>query len=92
MDFPEGDTDKFYIGAEDFNVYQCNLHSESKQYVEAVLQGHNAPVTSIHAHPGLSQSEKHSDLSDLVLSSSLDWTIKLWHPKEQRTLLTFESS
>ena len=37
LDFPEGETDKFFIGAEDFNIYQCNLHSESKNHVEKLL-------------------------------------------------------
>ena len=27
MQFPEGESDKFFVGAEDFNLYQCNLHS-----------------------------------------------------------------
>lgn len=44
-------------------------------------------------HPGISQSEKNSDISDLMLSSSMDWTVKLWYPKiRQDALITFESS
>jgi hypothetical protein len=27
LEFPEDETDKFYIGAEDNNLYQVNLHS-----------------------------------------------------------------
>jgi len=50
-------------------------------------------VTGLNVHPGLSQSEKYSEMSDLMLSSSMDWTVKLWHPKERTTpLFTFESS
>lgn len=30
MDFPEDETDKFYIGSEDFNIYGCNLHSNNQ--------------------------------------------------------------
>ena len=37
VDFPEGETDKFFVGAEDFNIYQCNLHSETKNHVEKLL-------------------------------------------------------
>ncbi len=29
MDFPEDETDKFYVGSEDFNTYECNLHSQA---------------------------------------------------------------
>lgn len=44
-------------------------------------------------HPGTIQSEKNGDISDLMLSSSMDWTVKLWYPKiRQDALLTFESS
>ena len=93
MDFAEGESDKFFVGAEDFNIYQCGLHSDSRNHVELGLTGHHAPVTALNAHPGLSQSEKHGEMSDLLLSSSMDWTVKLWHPKERTTpLLTFESS
>jgi len=32
-------------------------------------------------------------MSDLILSASMDWTIKLWNPKQRSTpLYTFESS
>ena len=32
MEFPEDDTDKFYVGSEDYNIYQANLHlSNSKE-------------------------------------------------------------
>lgn len=61
--------------------------------------GHNAAITAIAAHPGASQNDQYPEISDLVLSSSLDWTVKLWSPKvisEQnacgRPLMTFESS
>jgi hypothetical protein len=30
MDFPEDETDKFYVGTEDYNVYECNLHSANQ--------------------------------------------------------------
>ena len=93
MEFPEGETDKFFVGSEDFNLYQCNLHSESKVHVETALTGHHAPITAINVHPGLSQSERRPEMSDLILSSSMDWTIKLWNPKARSTpLYSFESS
>ena len=93
MDFPENDTDKFYVGSEDFNLYQCNLHSESKIHIETAMHGHHAPITAVNVHPGLSQNEKRAEMTDLVLSSSLDWTVKLWNPKMRSTpLYSFEAS
>jgi hypothetical protein len=26
MDFPEGESDKFFVGSDDFGIYQCNFH------------------------------------------------------------------
>jgi dynein intermediate chain len=91
--FPENETDKFFVGSEDFNLYQCNLHSESKFHIEQAMFGHFAPITAIDVHPGLSQHEKRTEMTDLVLSASLDWTIKLWNPKlRSSALYSFESS
>jgi len=52
-------------------------------------------------HPGKSQTESNgssgilADMSELMLSASMDWTIKLWNPKNEvktEPLFTFESS
>jgi len=26
MEFPEEESDRFFVGAEDYNIYQANLH------------------------------------------------------------------
>lgn len=33
MDFPEDETDKFIVGSEDYNIYQCNLHSSNASHI-----------------------------------------------------------
>jgi dynein intermediate chain len=69
------------------------LHTTSGQHVDQTYSGHFAPITRVDMHPGISQSEKNSDISDLMLSSSMDWTVKLWYPKIRTDpLITFESS
>lgn len=91
MDFPEDETDKFYIGSEDYSIYQCNLHSESQSHMGVKYESHRAPITKIHSHPGVSQSEHNGDAADFMLSASMDWTVKLWYPKiRMDPLLTFE--
>lgn len=67
-----------------------------------MYQGHQAPVTKIALHPGKSMTEGKggmknmmADMSELMLSASMDWTVKLWYAKneEKRTpIFTFESS
>jgi len=53
MDFEEDETDKFFVGTEDYNLYQGNLHSTSGHHIDQVLKGHHAPITKCHMHPGL---------------------------------------
>lgn len=90
LDFTEGDQDYFYVGSEDFNIYCCN---RQEGIVQGTFKDHDAPVTAVHVHPGQSQSEKHSEMADLLLSSSMDWTVKLWCPKTRASpVLTFESA
>jgi len=52
-------------------------------------------------HPGKSMSDSKgstgvlSDMSELMLSASMDWTVKLWYPKNKFVevpIYTFESS
>ena len=36
-----------------------------------------------------------ADMSELMLSASMDWTVKLWYPKNEQSnvpIFTFESS
>lgn len=47
-----------------------------------------APVTGLDTHP----STGNVDFSHLFLTSSMDWTIKLWSLKENRPLHSFEDN
>lgn len=66
-----------------------------------IFSGHQAPITKVNMHPGKSQTENQtslgakSDMSELMLSSSMDWTVKLWYPKNESKydpIATFECS
>ncbi|VVT56616.1 uncharacterized protein SAPINGB_P005179 [Magnusiomyces paraingens] len=48
--------------------------SSSSSSIGGVYRGHSAPVTSLDFH----SPRGPSDFSDLLLSGSLDWSIKLW--------------
>lgn len=57
------------------------------------MSGHHGPLTSLSIHPGASQSDKRAEMTDLILTSSMDWTIKLWNPKQRKSpLYSFEAS
>ncbi len=47
-----------------------------------------APVTGLSAHHGIGPV----DFSQLFLTSSIDWTIKLWSLKESKPLYSFEDN
>ncbi|KAJ3388257.1 hypothetical protein HDU84_000178 [Entophlyctis sp. JEL0112] len=76
--FPANETATFWVGTEEGCVYQANRYDQAggkagingtESYV-----GHDGMITSIHFHP---QNGPH-DFSDLFITASVDWTVKLW--------------
>lgn len=78
MAFPRADPTYFLVGTEEGAMYACHRYdrANAKAGVDPSIsyRGHTAPLTSLQYHPGRGPI----DLEDLVLSSSLDWTVKLW--------------
>lgn len=58
----------------------------SRAGLTETYEGHQGPVTGISAHA----VQGGIDFSHLFLTSSLDWTIKLWSLKENKPLYSFE--
>ena len=83
LDFPDNDTSTFWIGTEESSIYQANRYDRASAKAglvasaDDVYRGHAGPVTGLHFHPGTGPI----DLSDLFLTSSVDWTVKLWRAK-----------
>ncbi|KAI5817098.1 WD40-repeat-containing domain protein [Pyronema omphalodes] len=78
MAFPHSDPTYFLVGTEEGTIYPCHRYDRAgaKAGVEPRIayKGHAAPVMSVDFHP----VRGPVDLGDLVLSSSLDWSVKLW--------------
>ena len=72
--FPHGDVNNFVVGSEDGTVYPACRHGTKAGVLETYYEGHQGPVTGISAHA----VQGGIDFSDLFLTSSIDWTIKLW--------------
>ena len=81
MSFPASDPTFFLVGTEEGTIYPCHRYDRAgaKAGVDAKLayRGHAAPVMSTQFHP----SRGPVDLGDLLLSSSSDWSVKLWRVK-----------
>ncbi|KAK9449733.1 WD40-repeat-containing domain protein [Limtongia smithiae] len=86
------DTSFFLAGSEDGNIYTYNrsarMGAQAGLNINSTYRGHFAPVTGLSFHP----ANGLFDLSDLVLSCSLDWTIKLWQVAQPATATTSASS
>lgn len=78
LDFPDNESSTFWIGTEEGDVYQANRFDRAGVKAgmdpQAVYRGHAAPVTGIDFHP----LRGAIDFSDLFLTSSMDWSVKLW--------------
>ncbi|KAF5355315.1 hypothetical protein D9758_006013 [Tetrapyrgos nigripes] len=81
LDFPDNEATTFWVGTEEGNVYQANRYDRAgakaglNQY--DVYKGHSGPIMGTHFHP----TSGSVDFSDLFLTSSVDWTVKLWRAK-----------
>ncbi|KAK9367841.1 WD40-repeat-containing domain protein [Lipomyces kononenkoae] len=88
LGFQPSDPSYFLVGSEDGNIYTSNrsVRAGSKTGLDlsTIYHGHAAPISSLSFHP----SYGPLDLSDLVLSSSLDWTLKLWRVRKPKISTT----
>lgn len=78
LGFPLGETTTFFAGTEEGPVYAAHRYDRAGAKAGLVpgeaYRGHAGPVTGIDFHP----VEGSVDLSDLFLTSGVDWTVKLW--------------
>lgn len=76
--FPQTDPTFFLVGSEEGTIFPCHRYDRAgaKAGVDKKIsyRGHTAPVMSVDFHP----ARGPVDLGDLVISSSLDWSVKLW--------------
>eukprot|EP00760_Papus_ankaliazontas_P015449 PhM_4_TR16521/c0_g1_i1/m.36851/K10415/DYNC1I, DNCI; dynein intermediate chain, cytosolic len=82
VDFSNLDVEKFFVGGENGTMYSSARHAAQSSLNKA--EGHACPVSAVHCHPVVSSDD--AEIGNLVLSSSLDWSCKLWY--EERTMLT----
>uniref|UniRef100_A0A7S1KLW8 Guanine nucleotide-binding protein subunit beta-like protein n=1 Tax=Percolomonas cosmopolitus TaxID=63605 RepID=A0A7S1KLW8_9EUKA len=71
---------RFYVGTESGAIYSSEIYGKAK--VDREYLGHYGPVTAIDFHPS-------SHFKDLLLTCSVDWTVRLWSTKHSEPLHVF---
>lgn len=88
MSFPQSDPTFFVAGTEEGGIYHCHRYNRAGAKAgtdhRLAYRGHTAPVMSTAFHP----ARGPVDLGDLMLSSSLDWSVKLWRVRPPATTAT----
>ena len=78
MAFPPSDPTSFLVGTEEGTLHHCHRYDRagSKAGIDACVRyrGHTAPIMSVDYHA----ARGPLDMSDLVLTGALDWTVKVW--------------
>uniref|UniRef100_A0AAR2KLB3 Dynein, cytoplasmic 1, intermediate chain 2b n=1 Tax=Pygocentrus nattereri TaxID=42514 RepID=A0AAR2KLB3_PYGNA len=87
MSFPLGDVNNFVVGSEDGTVYTACRHG-SKAGISDMFEGHHGPVTGLDCHTAAGPV----DFSHLFVTSSFDWTVKLWSTRNTKPLYSFEDN
>ncbi|MGH0150861.1 UNVERIFIED_CONTAM: hypothetical protein FKN15_022083 [Acipenser sinensis] len=87
MAFPTGDVNNYVVGSEEGTVYTACRHG-SKAGIGEMFEGHQGPVTGISCHTAVGPI----DFSHLFVTSSFDWTVKLWTTKHNKPLYSFEDN
>ncbi|XP_031441558.1 cytoplasmic dynein 1 intermediate chain 1 isoform X3 [Clupea harengus] len=87
MAFPTGDVNNYVVGSEEGTVYTASRHG-SKAGICEMFEGHQGPVTGISCHGAVGPV----DFSHLFVTSSFDWTVKLWSTKNNKPLYSFEDN
>ncbi|KAK9737827.1 Cytoplasmic dynein 1 intermediate chain 2 [Popillia japonica] len=87
LDFPHSDVNNFVVGSEDGAAYAACRHG-AKAGITETFDGHQGPITgaSVNAVQG------GIDFSYMFLTSSIDWTIKLWSLKDNKPIYSFEDN
>ncbi|XP_030378968.1 cytoplasmic dynein 1 intermediate chain isoform X9 [Scaptodrosophila lebanonensis] len=87
MAFPANEINSLVMGSEDGYVYSASRHG-LRSGVNEVFERHLGPITGISTH----YNQSSPDFGHLFLTSSIDWTIKLWSLKDTKPLYSFEDN
>ncbi|XP_065156903.1 cytoplasmic dynein 1 intermediate chain isoform X6 [Atheta coriaria] len=87
LDFPHSDVNNFVIGGEEGSAFSACRHGSTVGIVDT-YDGHHGPITGI----SVNSVQGGIDFSHTFLTSSMDWTMKLWSIKDQKPIYSFEDN
>lgn len=85
--FPHSDVNNFVVGSEEGAAYSACRHG-NRAGINDTYEGHTGPITGVSAN----SVQGTIDFSHLFLTSSIDWTIKLWSLKVSNPSLLISKS
>ncbi|EFO85232.1 CRE-DYCI-1 protein [Caenorhabditis remanei] len=89
MSFPIGEMQTFVVGTDTGDILAASRNGADPTIIktDVCYKGHNGTLTGIEFH----RASGVVDFSHLFISSSHDWTIKLWSTKDANLKFSFES-
>ncbi|CAI2352199.1 unnamed protein product [Caenorhabditis sp. 36 PRJEB53466] len=89
MSFPIGEMQTFVVGTDTGEILAASRNGADPAVIktDVCYKGHSGTLTGIEFH----RASGVVDFSHLFISSSHDWTIKLWSTKDANLKFSFES-
>jgi len=88
FDCPVKDTTQMILGSDEGYIYYATTVDKGG-ITDYIPNAHGGPISSVSCHPNRNDRRGKSDL---FLTSSYDWTVKLWSTKHKLPILTMEGS
>jgi len=84
--FPLKDSKSVILGCDEGHLYKVDIILQNKELMveHKVDEAHFGPITNVEFHPPAKKAGRPTDL--LFLTSSYDWTVKLWHLGKKQTI------
>merc|ERR1719168_73597 len=88
---PHRDHNKIILGSDTGRLFAGNVYSDLNPQTCTETKAHAGPITNIEFHPHNSKLGLNADTLQLFLTSSFDWTVKLWDNKSNLQLHAFDT-
>jgi dynein intermediate chain len=95
IDFPPRDHNTLLAGSDEGHIYKARIFESKDHVFDTIYNAHDAPITNLRFLPQsatAATTAPQSLQSQFFITSSYDWTVKLWSNTLSRPLHVFESA